>query len=132
MLGNTNRTYYQKIQELEDKDTLYILKKDYTLELSKIQKYGYSNILTLEKYNTSLYSSIESNYLYNKDNYNETYCIDDINNINYDYLEHIDFLKNKLKSKLKKDKTNKYDKCKLNIKWFDSDTRIKCCKFEKK
>lgn len=121
-IKNLNRIYYQKIKDLEDKNTLYILKKDYISQLAKIQIYGYDNILKLEKYNTSLYNNMI---------YNEKFYIDDIKNINNDYSEHIDFLKNTLKSKLKKNKT-KNSKCQLNIIWFDDiKNRIKCCKFEK-
>lgn len=130
-IKNLNRIYYQKIKDLEDINTLYILKKDYLLKLVKIQHYGYDNILKLEKYNTSLYDCINTNQLYSKDMYNEKLYIDDIKNINNDYSENIDFLKNILKSKLKKDKV-KNSKCQLNIVWFDDiENRIKCCKFEK-
>jgi len=132
-IKNLNKEYGKKFKELDNINNLYIIKKDYNKRLYKIQDIGYIMIINLEKDNSKLLKNLYThniNELKNKDNQlfelQQNYELD-MGNINQDYIDKLNILKNKLEGKLKKGKKKKYN-CKLHISWGDLESpMIKCC-----
>lgn len=115
-IKNLNKKYEKYIQNIEDINSLCILRSDYKREYNDITKNGYNYLYDIEINNNMLLENIYNNIP-------NRYYYTDITNIFDLYDRYVNYTN---KSNIKK---NKYD-CNIHIKWENDIPNIKCCEIK--